>query len=93
MAKFCERFGRMSKCTYSCKACFGRIEVGDKVRYITKDTPESSMSGYFPPRGTIGVVIGVDDAHVAYLIQWSDGIKRNNCRYAVRSDLELVEDT
>lgn len=99
MAKFCEISGKVTNCTENCKVCLEEetnnreIEVGDKVRYITEDSIEDKESGYYPPKGTIGVVIGIENIYRAapYLIQWPKGTtKLNGCWYVRREDIELV---
>ena len=99
MAKFCAIAGKVTNCTDNCKVCLEEekpqeIEVGDKVRYITEDTDDAKESGYYPPKGTIGVVIGIDSADdiAPYHIKWPAGTtKWNGCWYANRGDIELVE--
>ena len=66
--KFCQLAQAITNCTENCKFCLEEetktreIEVGDKVRYIAEDTDEAKESGFYPPKGTIGVVIGIDPA-------------------------------
>ena len=99
MAKFCEISGKVTNCTENCKVCLEEetnnreIEVGDKVRYIAEDSNEDKESGYYPPKGTIGVVIGIENIYRAapYHIQWPDGTtKSDGCWYVCRKDIELV---
>ena len=97
MAKFCEISGKVTNCTENCKVCLEEetnnreIEVGDKVRYITEDSIEDKESGYYPPKGTIGVVIGIEDDAAPYLIRWPDGTTRGDgFWYVGRDDIELV---
>ena len=99
MAKFCEISGKVTNCTENCKVCLEEetnnreIEVGDKVRYITEDSIEDKESGYYPPKGTIGVVIGIENIYRAapYLIQWSKGTnKLSGCWSVRREDIEVV---
>lgn len=99
MVKFCEISGKVTNCTENCKVCLEEetnnreIEVGDKVRYITEDSIEDKESGYYPPKGTIGVVIGIGNIYRAapYRIQWPKGTtKLSGCWYVMREDIELV---
>ena len=99
MAKFCEISGKVTNCTENCKVCLEEetnnreIEVGDKVRYIAEDTDEAKESGFYPPKGTIGVVIGIDPADdiAPYHIKWPEGTtKDDGCWYVGREDIELV---
>ena len=97
MSKFCELAGKVTNCTDDCKRCLEeetndrKIEVGDNVRYITEDTDEIKETGYYPPKGTIGVVIRIEDDAAPYLIRWPDGTtKGDGCWYVCRKDIELV---
>lgn len=99
MAKFCELAGQVTNCTENCKVCLEEetktreIEIGDKVRYITEDFKEDKESGYFPPKGTIGVVIGIEsiDYIAPYYIRWPEGkTKGDGCWYVGKEDIELV---
>ena len=97
MSKFCELAGKVTNCTDDCKRCLEEetndreIEVGDNVRYITEDTDEIKETGYYPPKGTIGVVIRIEDDAAPYLIRWPEGTtKGDGCWYVCRKDIELV---
>ena len=97
MAKFCEIAKKVTNCTDNCKNCLEEevktrdIKVGDKVRYIIEDSIEDKESGFYPPKGTIGVVIGIEDDTVPYLIKWPEGTtKDDGCWYVGREDIELV---
>lgn len=99
MSKFCELAGKITNCTDDCKRCLEEerndreIEVGDKVRYIAEDSIEDKESGYFPPKGTIGIVIEIEDLDclAPYHIRWPDGTtKGDGCWYVGREDIELV---
>ena len=67
MAQYCKLAGRVTNCTDNCGICLKEeaktreIKVGDKVRYIAEDSKEDKESGYDPPKGTSGVVIGIED--------------------------------
>ena len=87
----------MTNCTENCKFCLEEetktreIEVGDKVRYITEDDVSEKELGVFPPNGTIGVVIKIEDDAVPYLIKWTEGTtKGDGFWYVGREDIELV---
>lgn len=99
MAQYCEIAGQVTNCTENCKVCLEEetktreIEIGDKVRYITEDFKEDKESGYFPPKGTIGVVIGIEsiDYIAPYYIRWPEGkTKGDGCWYVGKEDIELV---
>lgn len=99
MAQYCKIAGKATNCTENCKnrleeeANDREIEIGDKVRYIAEDTEAEKELGYFPPKGTIGTVIGIDsvDDVAPYHIKWPEGTtKWNGCWYVNREDIELV---
>ena len=97
MSKFCELAGKVTNCTDDCKRCLEEetktreIEIGDNVRYITENSIENKESGYYPPKGTIGVVIRIEDDAAPYLIRWPEGTtKGDGCWYVCRKDIELV---
>ena len=99
MAQYCEITGKVTNCTDNCRECLEEetkprdIKVGDKVRYITEDSEEDKETGYYPPKGTIGIVIGIKDLDypAPYYIRWSDGTtKSDGCWYVRREDIELV---
>ena len=99
MAQFCKIAGKVTNCTDNCKICLEEeaktreIKVGDKVRYIAEDSKEDKESGFYPPKGTIGVVIGIENIYrvAPYLIQWPKGTtKLNGCWYVRREDIEVV---
>ena len=99
MAKYCELAGKVTNCTDDCKRCLEEetndreIEVGDNVRYITENSIEYKESGYYPPKGTVGTVVGIDWIFAAapYLIKWPEGTtKGDGYWYVKRKDIELV---
>ena len=97
MAQYCEIAGKVTNCTENCKFCLEEetndreIEVGDKVRYITEDSIEDKESGYYPPKGTIGIVVGIKGDIAPYLIRWPDGTtKGDGFWYTDRESIELV---
>ena len=99
MAQYCKLARRVTSCTDNCRICLEEeaktreIEIGDKVRYIAEDSTESKESGFYPPKGTIGTVIGIDlvDDIAPYHIKWPEGTtKWNGCWYVDREDIELV---
>ena len=100
MAKFCEIAGKITNCTDNCGVCLKEeirvrnIDVGDRVRYIVEDTEESKESGYYPPKGTIGTVVKIEnlDNVAPYRIRWPEGTtKGGGCWYVSREDIEFVD--
>ena len=97
MAQYCELAGKVTNCTENCPNCLEEetktreIRVGDKVRYIGEDAEEAEELRYYPPKGTIGVVVRIEDDAVPYLIKWPEGTtKDDGCWYVGREDIELV---
>lgn len=97
MSKFCELAGKVTNCTDDCKRCLEEefdireIEIGDKVRYITEDPDDIKETGFFPPKGTVGTVIGIEKDAAPYYIKWPKGTtKSDGCWYVRREDIELV---
>ena len=97
MAKYCELAGKVTNCTENCKFCLEEetktreIEVGDKVRYITEDDVSAKELGFYPPKGTIGVVVRIENDSAPYLIRWPDGTtKGDGFWYAEKESIELV---
>ena len=99
MAHFCKIAGKVTNCTDNCKVCLEEeekvrdIKVGDKVRYIAEDSEDAKETEYYPPKGTIGTVIGIDSIFsvAPYHIKWPEGTtKWNGCWYVERKDIELV---
>ena len=97
MAQYCKLTGKVTNCTDNCKIYLEEevktrdIEIGDTVRYIAEDSIEDKETGYYPPKGTIGVVIKIEDDAVPYLIKWPEGTaKGDGFWYVGREDIELV---
>lgn len=97
MSKFCELAGKVTNCTDDCRKCLEEefedndIEIGDKVRYITEDPEEVKESGYFPPKGTVGVVIGIEHDVAPYHIKWPERTTSGDgCWYVSRKNIEKV---
>ena len=97
MAKYCEIAGKVTNGTENCKFCLEEeaktreIEIGDKVRYVAEDSIEDKESGYYPPKGTIGVVVRIEDDDAPYIIRWPQGTtKGDGFWYVGRENIELV---
>ena len=97
MAQYCKLAGRVTSCTDNCRFCLEEeaktreIEVGDKVRYIAEDTAPTKELGFYPPKGTTGVVVRIENDDVPYLIRWPDGTtKGDGFWYAEKESIELV---
>lgn len=97
MAQYCEIAGKVTNCTDNCRICLEEetkdreIEVGDMVRYITEDSIEEKESGFYPPKGTVGVVVGIEDDTAPYLIRWPEGTtKGDGFWYTAKEEVELV---
>lgn len=97
MAQYCEIAKTVTNCTDNCKVCLEEetndreIEIGDKVRYVAKDSIEDQESGFYPPKGTTGVVVKIEKNIAPYLIRWPDKTtKGDGFWYVSREDIELV---
>ena len=97
MAQFCKIAGKVTNCTENCKVCLEEetndreIEVGDRVRYIAEDAAPAKELGFYPPKGTTGVVVRIENDDVLYLIRWPEGTtKWNGCWYVEKENIELV---
>ena len=97
MAQYCKLAGRVTNCTDNCRICLEEeaktreIEVGDKVRYIAEYIEQNKELGFYPPMGTIGVVVRIENDDVPYLIRWPDGTtKSDGFWYAEKESIELV---
>lgn len=95
MAQYCEIAGKVTNCTDNCKVCLEEekicdIEVGDKVRYIIDAATTKGFPEFYPPKGTVGTVIGIED-NPFYLIRWPEGTTQGDgCWYAKKEDIELI---
>ena len=97
MAKFCKIAGKATNCADNCKVCLEEetnnreIEIGDKVRYIAENSIEEKESGFYPPKGNIGVVVRIENDSAPYLIRWPDGTtKGDGFWYTEKDGVELV---
>lgn len=97
MAQYCEIAGKVTNCTENCKVCLEEeekardIKVGDRVRYIADAVTTKEYPEFYPPKGTIGTVIGIED-NPLYLIRWPEETTQGDgCWYAKEEDIELVE--
>ena len=97
MAQFCKIAGKVTNCTDNCKVCLEEetndreIEVGDRVRYIAEDAAPAKELGFYPPKGTTGVVVRIENDDVPYLIRWPDGTtKGDGFWYVEKENIELV---
>ena len=97
MAQYCKIAGKATNCTENCKNCLEEevktreIKVGDKVRYIVEDAVRAKELGFYPPKGTTGVVVKIENDDVPYLIKWPDGTtKGDGFWYVGKESIELV---
>ena len=79
MAQYCKLAGKATNCTDNCRICLEEetndreIEIGDRVRYIAEDAVLDEKQRFYPPKGTIGVVVRIEDDSDTYLVRWPDG--------------------
>lgn len=98
MAQFCKIAGKATNCTENCKTCLEEeaktrdIEIGDKVRYIIDAATTKEYPEFYPPKGTIGVVLWIEYDSGQCYIRWPEGTtKGDGCWYAKEEDIELVD--
>lgn len=98
MAQYCEIAKTVTNCTENCRTCLEeetktrKIRVGDKVRFIIDAAATKEYPEFYPPKGTIGTVIGIEDGPFYYLIRWPEGTTEDDgCWYAKEEDIELVD--
>lgn len=65
------------------------IEVGSRVKYIKKDTAEIKASGFYPPIGTLGTVISVDEQDCTVEVKWDKGTKDGAWWCALEDIMEI----
>ena len=63
------------------------ITIGSRVRYVTVDTPEDLATGYYPPIGTLGTVVNMDNK--GYEVKWDEGTQGDGIWWC---DIEDVEE-
>lgn len=68
------------------------MKLGARVKYIRNDNEEAIASGFYPPVGTLGTVIEIDEDSVV-CVKWDNGTKNSGEWWADYKDLEEVEDT
>ena len=68
------------------------MKVNTRVRYIHIDSEEEKKFGYYPPIGTLGTVIWVDDDG-DIVVKWDSGTKGDGKWYCGIADVEEVEET
>lgn len=97
MAQYCELAKTVTNCTDNCRACLKeeakarKIRVGDKVRCIRENTDVNKKLGVYPPKGTIGTVVRVEDGFFLYYVRWPKGTTiHDGCWYVSRDKIELV---
>lgn len=62
------------------------IEIGSRVRYIRVDNEDDKATGYYPPIGTLGTVVGNDG--YCYQVNWDSGTKGNGIYWCDHTDVE-----
>ena len=62
------------------------LKVGTRVRYIREDTEDDKATGYYPPIGTLGTVVTVDE--LCYQVKWDEGTKGSGIWYCEFTDVE-----
>jgi hypothetical protein len=64
------------------------LKIGDRVRYIHIDDEEKKATGYFPPIGTHGTVMDMDE--YGPLVKWDRDTRGNGKWWCALKDVENV---
>ena len=64
------------------------MKLGTRVKYIRIDTEDDKETGYYPPVGTFGTVVGIDNTGVR--VKWDSGTK-DGCWWCSFEDVENVD--
>ena len=64
------------------------MNIGDRVRYIHKDTKDDKKTGYYPPVGTLGNVIDMDGD--GPYVKWDSGTKGSGEWWCNYEDVEVA---
>lgn len=64
------------------------MEVGQRVRYICEDTESAKATGFFPPIGTHGTVMEIDEDGLR--VQWDSGTRGDGDWWCDFEDVEKV---
>ena len=67
------------------------LKVGTIVKYIHECNEEEKATGYYPPIGTLGVVLEL--AHYDILVKWDSGTKGDGDWFCGREDVEEMPKT
>ena len=66
------------------------IAIGDRVRYISIDSEDDKATGFYPPVGTCGIVVDVDEGGL--MVKWGNGTKDGEW-WCCFDDVEVVPET
>lgn len=66
------------------------MKLGTRVKYIHIDTEEDKETGFYPPVGTFGTVVGIDNTGVR--VKWDSGTNGEGVWWCGCEDVEEVED-
>lgn len=66
------------------------MKIGVGVRYIAINSEEDKETGYYPPVGTCGTVVDIDD--VGIRVKWDSGTKGEGIWWCGFKDVEAVNE-
>lgn len=66
------------------------MTVGARVKYIHIDNEEDKTTGYYPPVGTFGTVVEVDETSIR--VKWDSGTRDEGVWWCNVEGVEEVED-
>lgn len=61
---------------------------GTRVKYIHIDTSDERETGYYPPTGTLGTVVYVDDDSIK--VKWDNGTDDDGIWWCEKSDVVIA---
>lgn len=66
------------------------IAIGDRVRYISIDSEDDKATGFYPPVGTCGIIVNMDED--GPMVKWDNGTKDGEW-WCCFDDVEVVSET
>ena len=66
------------------------MQIGDRVRYTHVNSELEASLGYYPPTGTLGTIVKVDEDGI--MVKWDSGTKGNGEWYCDFEDVVEVDD-
>lgn len=64
------------------------MEIGNRVYYVREDDEDDKKSGWYPPVGTHGTVVDMNET--GYRVQWDQGVKLYSAWWCNFDDVKEV---